>query len=173
MAEEVCHSCFLPAALMECHWESSTKAQMLSGRTIVWKAVDRRFLSSSHLYETVCPLWVAPFVSSVPLWSRWCRLYVCVLLVFAKGASLLLLIFKVSDVSILNPETDMNDSTNHVSCCCVSVFIYFHLAYKSKKNRKKSHRFTVLLLLIFWLWLFQSHSQRNLRPTVKEEPSHI
>lgn len=68
------HSCFLPAALMECHLESSTKAQMLSGRTI-----DRRFLSSSRLYETVCPLWVAMFVSPVPLWTRWCSLYLCVL----------------------------------------------------------------------------------------------
>lgn len=77
------HSCFLPAALMECHLESSTKAQTLSGRTIVWKAIDRRFLSSSRLYETLCPLWVALFVSPVPLWPRWCSRYlwfVCFLL---------------------------------------------------------------------------------------------
>ncbi len=76
------HSCFLPAALMECHLESSTKAQMLSGRTIVWKGIDHRFLYSSRLYETLCPLWVAPFVSPVPLWPRWCSRYLCFFFVF-------------------------------------------------------------------------------------------
>lgn len=112
------HSCFLPAALMECDLESSTKTQMLPSHTVVWKDIDCISLFLSYLSVSSASGSICQSCHNVS--QMICFIFV----VFAREASLLLLlIFRVSDMNkpVLNPamfQTDINDSSNHVSCCC-------------------------------------------------------